>query len=128
MFPDDVRYTEDHEWIREESGEYYVGITSYAAEQLGDVTYVEIPEVGNDVVKGEAVCAVESVKAASDVYAPLAGHISEANDALEDQPELVNKDPYGDGWFFKLENVKVSEYKALMDAAAYEAFVKEQEE
>ncbi len=127
MYPDDVYYTEDHEWIRDDGGEYVVGITAFAVEQLGDITFAELPEVGADVVKGEAVGTVESVKAASDVYAPVAGRVSEINDALETQPELVNQDPYGEGWFYKMEDVRASEVKKLMDAAAYEAFVQEQE-
>ena len=123
MFPTDCRYTEDHEWVRLEDGEYVVGITDYAAKQLGDITFVELPEVGDDFAKGETVCTVESVKAASDVYAPVDGRVSEINDRLEAQSELVNESPYEDGWFFRLENVSVRAFEALMDAEAYEAFV-----
>ncbi len=128
MYPDDLLYTEDHEWIRDDGGEYVVGITAYATEQLGDVTFVELPEVGTDAGKGEAVATVESVKAASDIYAPVSGHIFEVNDALEAEPELVNQDPYGHGWFFKLEKVKASEMKKLMAADAYAAYVEGQKE
>ncbi|HOJ34215.1 MAG TPA: glycine cleavage system protein GcvH [Candidatus Hydrogenedentes bacterium] len=124
MFPDDLYYTEDHEWIRDEGSEYVVGITSYAVEQLGDITYVELPELGADVIRGETVATVESVKAASDVYSPVGGHICEVNDFLESRPELVNEDPYGEGWFFKLDSVRVSELNKLMKADAYEAYIK----
>jgi glycine cleavage system H protein len=128
MFPDELRYTKEHEWIRADGGVWTVGITAYAAELLGDVTYVEPAEPGQKVKKGQAVSAVESVKAASDVYAPCGGTVSESNSGLEDAPDLVNQDPYGEGWFFKLEDVSESEFNALMDATAYEAHVKEQED
>ncbi len=124
MFPEDLYYTQDHEWLRDDGADYVVGITSYAVEQLGDVTYVELPEVGTDVVRGETVATVESVKAASDVYAPVGGHVCEVNDALESRPELVNEDPYGDGWFFKLDSVRVSELKKLMKADQYAEYIK----
>jgi glycine cleavage system H protein len=123
MYPDDLKYTQDHEWIRAEDGDYTVGITAYAADQLGDVTYVELPENGDAVVQGGDAATVESVKAASDVYAPVAGEVLETNAALEEKPELLNEDPYGDGWIFKLTNVNASEVKALMNAAAYEEFL-----
>ena len=125
MYPDDVFFTKEHEWIREEDGEFFVGITSHAAESLGDVTYVELPEVGAEVTQGAAVATVESIKAASDVYAPASGRVAAVNAALEGAPELVNQDPYGDGWFFSLESVDGSELGALMDAVAYAAFVEE---
>lgn len=128
MFPDDLRYTTEHEWIRAEGGVWTVGITAHAADQLGDVTYVEPAEPGQKVSKGQSVSAVESVKAASDIYAPCGGTVSDSNGRLEDEPDLVNQDPYGEGWFFKLEDVKESEFNALMDAKAYEAYVKEQED
>jgi glycine cleavage system H protein len=128
MFPDDLMYTEDHEWVRDDGGEYTVGITSYAAEQLGDVTYVEFPESGMEVGRGETVATVESVKAAEDVYAPVAGHVAEVNEALEGEPELVNRDPYGDGWFFRMEDVKASDLKRLMNAEAYTQYVGKQTE
>ena len=124
MFPDDLLYTEDHEWIRDDGGEYVVGITSHAVERLGDVTYVELPEPGTDLAQGEAAGTVESVKTVHDFYAPVSGRVSEINDSLETDSELVNQDPYGDGWFFKLENVRSSEIKKLMTADAYTEFVK----
>lgn len=123
MYPQDLRYTEDHEWVRDEGGVFVVGITSYAAEQLGDVTYVELPEPGREVDAHEEAAVVESVKAASDVYAPAAGVIADVNDALENNPELVNTDPYGDGWFFQLTEIDASELNALMDSTAYATFV-----
>jgi len=124
MHPDSCRYTKEHEWVCSESGDVYtVGITAYAAEQLGDVTYVEVPQPGKKAKQGDAVGSVESVKAASDVYAPVGGMVYEVNEALEAMPELVNQDPFGEGWFFKLENVKTSEFNALMDVKAYEAYL-----
>jgi len=126
MNPDKLLYTENHEWIRDDGGSYTVGITEYAAEQLGDVTYVELPEIDAELEQGEEVASVESVKAASDVYAPVSGRVSDVNEALVDQPELINKSPYEDGWFFKLEDINTAELGKLMKAAEYEAFIKEQ--
>ena len=123
MNPDDLRYSEEHEWIGELDGQYFVGITDYAQAQLGDITYVELPEVGRVIEVSEEAAVVESVKAASDVYAPVSGRIVEINEALEAQPELVNKDPYGRGWFFKLEDVDATEFDALMDISAYRTYV-----
>jgi len=128
MYPEDCKYTEDHEWVRKEGGEYVVGITAYAAEQLGDVTYVELPDLESEFHAGDTVCAVESVKAASDVYAPVSGTVSATNSDLEERPELVNDSPYDQGWFFKLTGGKKPELDKLMDAAAYEKFVMEQAE
>ena len=123
MFPDDLLYTQDHEWIRDDGGHYIVGITSYASDQLGDVTYVELPEIGAQAGAGETVATVESIKAASDVYSPVSGRVSEVNSSLVEQPELVNKDPYGAGWFFKLDSVDTTGLDNLMDPEAYNAFV-----
>lgn len=128
MYPDDLQYTEEHEWIRDDGGIFTVGITSFAAEQLGDVTYVELPEIGQAVDAGAETAVVESVKAASDIYAPAAGEVADVNDALENHPELVNQDPYGEGWFFRLKDIDASELNALMDAAAYAQFVETQSE
>jgi len=127
MYPDELKYTKDHEWVRAEGDTCTVGITAFAAGQLGDVTYVELPEVGTGVVQGTTAGAVESVKAASDVYAPIGGTVSEVNPGLEDAPELVNQSPYGQGWFFKLSDFKENELDSLMDAATYEKFVAEQD-
>ena len=128
MYPDTVRYTDEHEWVRDDSGYYTVGISAYAAEKMGDITYVELPDVGAEFKQGAEVCAIESVKAASDVYSPLQGTVAEVNDALEEQPELVNESPYGEGWLFKLKDVNAEEMNSLMDASAYEKFVGEQEQ
>lgn len=119
------RFTKDHEWIRVDGGIGTVGITHHAQDQLGDVVFVELPEAGRKAAKGEAVAVVESVKAASDVYAPVAGEVTETNGALADQPGLVNQDAEGRAWFFKLRIADAAELDALMDRAAYEAFVKE---
>lgn len=128
MYPTNCRYTKDHEWIREEDGIYTVGITAFAAEQLGDVTYVELPAVGASVKQGAVAAAVESVKAASDVYAPVSGTVCAANANLENAPELVNQGPYDQGWFFKLEGVNPADLNALMDATAYEATIRAEHE
>lgn len=127
MYPEDLRYTNKHEWVRKEKNLYTVGISDFAAAQLGDVTYVELPEVGSEFAQGAEAGTVESVKAASDIYAPVAGKVAEVNGELEDRPELVNEDPYGEGWFFKVEGRGSSEFDALMDAEAYGHFVEEQE-
>jgi glycine cleavage system H protein len=123
MNPDDLRYTEEHEWIGELAGQYFVGITDYAQSQLGDITYIELPDVGRAVDANEEVAVVESVKAASDVFAPVSGKVVEINEALESRPELINKDPLGLGWFFKLEGVDATEFDALMDVSAYRTYV-----
>ncbi|MDX1291880.1 MAG: glycine cleavage system protein GcvH [Hyphomonas sp.] len=115
-------YTEDHEWITVEGDVATVGITKYAAEQLGDVVFVEVPDTGSSFAKGADMAVVESVKAASDVYAPVGGEVVEGNAALADAPETVNEDPEGKGWFCKLKLSDASELGSLMDAAAYKAF------
>ena len=117
------RFTQDHEWIRVDGDVGAVGITDYAQGQLGDVVFVELPEIGRQVAKGDEVAVVESVKAASEVYAPIGGEVVAANDALTDQPGLVNQAPLGDGWFFKLRLSDPAELDGLMDQAAYDAFV-----
>ncbi len=115
-------YTEDHEWIAVEGGTATVGITDYAQAQLGDIVFVELPAPGTNVAKGGEAAVVESVKAASDVFAPVTGTVSEANGALEEDPALVNSAPEGDGWFFKLALADPAELEGLMDAAAYKSF------
>ncbi len=120
----DIKYTEEHEWIRVEGDVGTIGITAYAQEQLGDVVFVDLPPAGRTVAKGEACAVVESVKAASDIYAPVSGEIVEANAALADAPGDVNAEPLGKGWFFKVRLSDKGELDGLMDAAAYEAFVK----
>jgi glycine cleavage system H protein len=117
-----VYYTKEHEWVRVEGDSATVGITDYAQGQLGDVVFVEVPEAGRQVAKGGEAAVVESVKAASDVYAPVSGEVTEGNAALADQPDLINSDPEGEGWFFKLTLSDPSELDGLMDQSAYQAF------
>jgi glycine cleavage system H protein len=117
-----VYYTREHEWIRVEDGQAMVGITDFAQGQLGDVVFVELPEPGKDVAKGGEAAVVESVKAASDVYSPVSGEVTEANQALVDDPSLANTDPEGKGWFFRLRLADESELGGLMDEAAYKSF------
>jgi len=117
-----IKFTEDHEWIALEGDIATVGITKYAAEALGDVVFVEVPEVGASFVKGDDMAVVESVKAASDVYAPISGEVTAANDALAEAPETVNEAPEGAGWFAKLKMSDKSEFDSLLDAAAYKTF------
>ena len=116
-------FTADHEWIEVDGGAATVGITDYAQSQLGDIVFVEVPEAGRVLTKGGDAAVVESVKAASDVYAPVSGEVTEGNAALADDPSLVNSDPQGAGWFFKLTIADTSELDGLMDEAAYKAFV-----
>ncbi|OYZ15364.1 MAG: glycine cleavage system protein H [Sphingomonadales bacterium 28-64-96] len=116
-------YTQDHEWIDVAGGEATVGITDYAQGQLGDVVFVDLPDSGRAVTKGGEAAVVESVKAASDVYAPVSGTVTESNPALADDPSLVNSAPETEGWFFKLTLSDASELDGLMDKAAYDAFV-----
>jgi glycine cleavage system H protein len=116
-------YTQDHEWIDVAGGTATVGITDYAQGQLGDVVFVDLPDVGRQVAKGGEAAVVESVKAASDVYAPVSGTVTESNPALTDDPSLVNSAPEGDGWFFRLTLSDAPELDGLMDKAAYDAFV-----
>ena len=126
MNPQHLKYTQNHEWIRDDGEVFVVGITGHAVEQLGDITYIELPEVGLDVAQNDDVAAVESVKAASEVYAPVGGRVAAVNERLLDQPEIVNKSPYEDGWFFKIEGVERAEFDSLMSAAQYESYIKEQ--
>ncbi|MFW5679797.1 MAG: glycine cleavage system protein GcvH [Pseudomonadota bacterium] len=117
------RYTKDHEWVEFDGTVAIVGISDHAQEQLGDVVFVDLPEIGREVVAEEPMAVVESVKAASDVYAPIGGKVVEVNEALSDNPGLVNEAPEGDGWFVKLEPEDAAALDALMDEAAYAAFV-----
>ena len=119
-------FSEDHEWIAVDGDTGTVGITDYAQEQLGDVVFVELPEIGRTVIKGDDMAVVESVKAASEVYAPVGGEVVEVNDALEDNPAAVNEDAEGDGWFVRLKLADAAELEDLMDAAAYAAFAEAQ--
>jgi glycine cleavage system H protein len=118
-YPDDLRYSKEHEWVRVEGGRATIGITSFAADELGDIVFVELPEVGSDLRQFTTFGVVESVKAVSDLYAPVSGRVVEINDALRDAPELVNGDAFGDGWMLRLELADDRELDKLMDAAAY---------
>jgi glycine cleavage system H protein len=119
----ETRFTKDHEWVRLEGGVAVVGITEHAQDALGDVVFVELPEPGREVAEGEACAVVESVKAASDVYSPLAGKVVETNQAIVDDPALVNRAPDGEGWFFKLQLADAAAFAGLMDEGAYKAFL-----
>lgn len=117
--PEGLYYTEEHEWVTLENSLAVVGLTDYAQDQLGDITYVGLPEIDEELEQMGEMCEVESVKAASDVYAPLSGMVAEVNSALEDAPELINNDCYGEGWLVKIKDFSPDELKNLMDAAAY---------
>lgn len=122
--PAELKYASSHEWLRSEgNGVYTVGITEHAQDLLGDMVFVELPEVGDSVAQGDDVAVAESVKAASDIYAPIAGEIVEINEALTDSPELVNSAPYADGWMFKIKAADESEVAGLLDAAGYKAAI-----
>lgn len=127
--PDELRYTQTHEWVRvEEDGTIVVGITDHAQSQLGELVFVELPDIGVNVSASDEVCVVESVKAASDVYSPLSGKILEINEDLEEAPSLVNSDPYGDGWLYKLKPIDTDEFSDLLDADGYSEHIKEDED
>jgi len=121
--PADLRYTKDHEWVRVDGDEATVGITEYAAGQLGDIVFVELPEVGRDLTQFAAFGVVESVKAVSDLFAPLTGSVTAANDGLAGSPEQVNADPYGEGWMIRLKLANAGEVDELLDADAYDALI-----
>jgi glycine cleavage system H protein len=125
MIPENLLYSSSHEWLSLEDGVATAGITHFAQEQLGDLTFVELPEIGRVVEAGEEIGALESVKAASEIYAPIAGEVVETNPELENAPELVNEDPYGKGWMFKIK--ASAEPEGLMDAAAYAERVAEED-
>ena len=124
MIPKDLKYTREHEWIKVEGGKGTIGITHFAQDQLGDVVFVELPEVGRVLKQGEAFGVVESVKTVSDLYSPVGGKVVRVNDKLLDRPELVNSDPYGEGWMVELEVAEAGDLDALLDAAAYEEHTK----
>jgi len=123
MYPTDVRYTKTHEWARLEDGMVTIGITSYASEELSDIVYVELPDVGDTTEEAGAFATLESVKAVSEVYSPVAGTIGAANLRLQDEPGLINEEPYGEGWIAKVEPVDGASLEGLMDAAEYEKHV-----
>ncbi len=123
--PKNLRYTKTHEWIRVESGRAIVGITDYAQHEISDIVFVELPKVGQAVMQGKAISVVESVKAAFDIYAPVSGTVKSINTALEADPALVNREPYGSGWFFELVPANPAELEALLTSDRYEDFVKQ---
>ena len=125
-FPDDLKYTREHEWCRVKGNRAVVGITDHAQDQLGDIVYLELPEVGDAVRKGEAFGVVESTKAVSDLFAPVSGKVVEVNDPLADAPESINEDPYEEGWLIQVEMADPKELAELLDAAAYRTFVDEE--
>ena len=125
MVPDDRRFTKEHEWVRVEGDEAVIGITQYAADQLGDIVFVELPTVGKALEQFATFGVVESVKAVSDLYAPVAGEVVGINEALADKPELVNSEPFGDGWMVRVRLADPAQVDGLLDAAGYERLVAE---
>ena len=124
-FPDELRYTQEHEWVRVDGTIARVGITDYAQDALGDVVYVDLPQVGAAVAAMATCCEVESTKSVSEIFSPLTGTVAEANADLADTPQMINEDPYGKGWIFAVEMSDPAEVEGLMDAAAYQAFLAE---
>jgi len=127
-FPEGLKYSKEHEWVLVEDKVAIIGITEFAQHELGDVVYVELPEVGEKVVKGDPFGAVESVKAVSDVFAPVGGTVVEVNDTLPESPETINEDPYGDGWMIKVEMTDKDDLKDLMSAEEYAEYIEQQKE
>jgi glycine cleavage system H protein len=123
MVPTDLRYTKDHEWVRVDGAEATIGITAYAADQLGDIVFVELPDAGRSLEQFAAFGVVESVKAVSDLFAPVSGEVVEANDDLKAKPELVNSDPYDTGWMLRVRLAEPTQVDDLLDAAAYDALI-----
>ncbi|HEY0398039.1 MAG TPA: glycine cleavage system protein GcvH [Acidimicrobiia bacterium] len=124
-FPDELRYTQEHEWVRVDGTTARVGITDYAQDALGDVVYVDLPEVGATVAAMASCCEVESTKSVSEIFSPVSGTVSEVNSDLTDTPQMINEDPYGKGWIFAVELADAGEVDGLMNAAAYRAFLDE---
>ncbi|WP_271005887.1 glycine cleavage system protein GcvH [Listeria seeligeri] len=118
--PKDLLYTEEHEWVKAEDGSYLIGITDFAQDQLGDIVFVELPEVGDTVAKGDSIGSIESVKTVSDFYAPVSGKVVAVNETLEDEPELINSNPYDIGWILKLTEVEDADVSALLSSEDYE--------
>lgn len=127
-FPDGLKYSKEHEWVLVEDNIAIIGITEFAQHELGDVVYVELPEVGEKIVKDDPFGAVESVKAVSDVFAPVSGAVVEVNDTLPENPETINDDPYGDGWMIKVEITDMDDLKDLMNAEEYAEYIEQQTE
>jgi len=123
MYPKDYRYTKEHEWIRADGAIGTIGITDYAQHELGDVVFVELPRVGTQLKAGQSLGTIESVKAVSEIFTPVSGEVTETNPALVDAPEKINSDPHGSAWLIKIQLVDLKEPAALMDAAAYEAYI-----
>jgi len=121
--PEGLLYTTEHEWVKLDGTEATIGITAYAQEQLGDITFVELPEAGKSVEQSDEICSIESVKAASDIYAPLSGKVTELNKKLATSPELINSSPYGEGWIVKLEVSDLTEKDKLMNSEGYRTFL-----
>ena len=119
--PDDLRYSREHEWVRVDGDDVVVGITDFAQDSMGDVVFVSLPDVGAELAADASVCEIESTKSVSDIYAPVSGTVTAVNESLADQPELVNAQPYGDGWIFRLRLVDASDLDRLLDASAYRA-------
>jgi glycine cleavage system H protein len=122
-FPNDLKYTKTHEWIRKEGDKIVVGLTEHAQKELSDIVFVELPLAGQTVEQAKACTVVESVKAASDVYAPVSGTVANANEKLQNDPSLINKDPYGEGWLFEIEPSKPEEIEGLLDSAGYQNLI-----
>ncbi|MFQ5442467.1 MAG: glycine cleavage system protein GcvH [Thermodesulfobacteriota bacterium] len=125
-FPEDLKYTKEHEWVKVEGESAVVGVTDYAQDSLGDVVYVELPEEGSAVAKDEPFGVVESVKAVSDLYAPVSGNVTEVNDAIVDSPEVINEDPYGDAWMIKIELSDSGDLDGLLSSDEYQKYIEEE--
>ena len=123
MIPENLKYTKDHEWVKIENSVATIGITEYAQKQLGDITFVELPEKDSLVNEGDSFCTVESVKAASDVYAPVTGEVIEVNEELEEAPELINQEPYGKGWLCQVKVTNTNEFESLMNCEEYKKII-----
>jgi len=127
MTPNDRMFTKTHEWVKIDENTATVGISDYAQESLGDITFIELPVVGKKVTKGSSCCVIESVKAASDIYTPVSGEITEVNSALENSPETINTDPYNGAWLFKVSGVTSGDTADMLDAGAYDTFVESEQ-
>ena len=126
--PQDLKYTREHEWARKKGTQLVIGITDFAQDQLGDVVYVELPDVGDPVKKGESFGVVESTKAVSELFSPVTGKVVEVNDPLSDAPETINEDPYEEGWMIQVEVANPAELAELLDAAGYQKFIEDEQE